>query len=62
MLPTPTAAEEPHGLPPDVDLMKFVIGLRILGAERQERYLSYLQKLRDTTQPKGEGQHDRTSI
>lgn len=36
----------PHALS-DEDLMKFVIGLRLLGEERAKRYVTYLQHLRD---------------
>jgi len=38
-----------------VELLKFFIGLRLLGEERQVRYLTYLRQLREADpQDKGE--------
>lgn len=40
----------PFSLSPEQEeVMKFIIGLRLLGEERQQRYLAYLQQLRDET-------------
>jgi hypothetical protein len=41
----------PSMLLTDEDLMKFDIGLALLGEKKRERYLTYLRKLRDETQP-----------
>jgi len=38
-------------------VLKFLIGLRLLGETRQQRYLTYLQHLRDETQPQKDCKH-----
>ena len=38
-------------------LLKFFIGLRLLGDARRERYLTYLQHLRDTAEPPKDHTH-----
>ncbi len=46
-------------LPPNEEQMKFFIGLRLLGEEKQARYLTYLRQLTESTQqPEGEAANE----
>ena len=50
-LQSASTTQQPSVLLTYEDLMRFDIGLALLGEKKRQNYLTYLQKLRDETQP-----------
>jgi hypothetical protein len=51
VLQSASTTQQPSVLLTYEDLMRFDIGLALLGEKKRQNYLTYLQKLRDETQP-----------